>query len=558
VAYRRLTHPGLSTVPLTVRPNDRWQEATDPFPSTRPVLSAVVFAYRNENTILRSVSSLVQQDFDEPFEVIVATSGGDRTGELVRQSFPSVRVIESPVRMMPGGARNLGMKLARGEIIAFLEADCIARQGWIKNRVIVHRVGHEAVASAVAVANPHRSAARATAYLCCENRLERSPAGVAELPRSYGLSFTRELLNRAGPFDQDRRIEEDDLMAGRLLELGVSPWFDPSVCIEHVGPTHLIDLLKEQASRGRRQARSDILTRSAGRFRLKMESKTGLLTLALTMRTVRHGLVRSRFLSKNLLRWGPDRHELVVTLPWILLGLIANTLGWGQEQYTYAYKGAFTEWDGAGPSLARLRRQITTTGEKILALTFDDGPSDFTPDVVRVLSSYDVPATFFVLGERTASMPEIVRSIAEAGHGVGIHGWTHTAFTELDPGVLDADLSRTSDLLQNLTGSEYRNIRPPYGRYDGELVSALADRQLATWLWTADAGDWSVDASAAQIAKKALRSLTPGGIVLLHDGGGNCSATIRALPRIIEGALARGFRFVTLDEVPAIPRSWPA
>ena len=153
------------------------QNETDPLTSAGPVLSAVVFAYRNEATVLRAVSSLVQQDFEEPFEVIVATSGGDRTAELVRRNFPDVRVVESPVRMMPGGARNLGMKLASGEIIAFLEADCFARQGWIKNRVVAHRAGHEAVASAVAVANPHRSAARATAYLCYDNRLEGSPEG---------------------------------------------------------------------------------------------------------------------------------------------------------------------------------------------------------------------------------------------------------------------------------------------------------------------------------------------------------------------------------------------
>ena len=144
---------------------------------------------------------------------------------------------------------------------------------------------------------------------------------------------------------------------------------------------------------------------------------------------------------------------------------------------------------------------------------------DFTPDVVRVLSRYEVPATFFVLGERAASMSKVVRSVAEAGHGIGIHGWTHTAFSELDSGVFAADLCRTSELLQKLTGKECRSIRPPYGRYDGELVSVLADRQLVTWLWTADAGDWSVDASADQIAGKVLRSLTPGGIVLLHDGG---------------------------------------
>jgi len=531
----------------------------EPLAADHPVLSAVVFAYRNEDTIVRVVSSLVQQDCDEPFEVIVATSGGDRTGELVRQSFPGVRVIESPVRLMPGGARNLGMRVARGEMIAFLEGDCIARPGWIRNRVAAHRDGHEAVASTVAVANPEKAAARATAFLCYENRLEGSPVGPAGLPRSYGLSFTRDLMRRAGPFDETLRIEEDTLMAERLRELGVSAWFEPSVCIEHVGPNRLRDLLKEQTFRGRRQARSDILTRAPGSLRVKLESSPGLLTLVVAARTVRHGLVRSRFLSRNLKRCATDRHELAATAPWIVLGLIANIVGWGREQYAYARGGAFTELDGAAPASGPLRRRTTTTGEKTLVLTFDDGPSESTMDVLGVLSSYGVRATFFVLGENAASNPEVVRALAEAGHGVAIHGWSHTAFTELDPEVLTEDICRTEALLREVSGAECRDIRPPYGVYDQELISRFEDRGLVTWLWTAEARDWAADKTADRIARKILLSLTPGGIVLLHDGGGDRTETVRALPRIIEGAHARGFRFQTLDEVRTTGTGpWPA
>ena len=238
-----------------------------------------------------------------------------------------------------------------------------------------------------------------------------------------------------------------------------------------------------------------------------------------------------------------------MTAPWVLLGLIANTLGWAQEQHAYARGGAFTEMDGAGPAKAPLRRRTATTGEKTLALTFDDGPSEFTTDVLRVLSSYDVRATFFVLGENAASKPEVVRSLAEAGHGLAIHGWNHTAFTELDPEVLAKDICRTEALLRELSGVECRGIRPPYGAYDGGVVTQFEDRGLVTWLWTADAQDWVDNATADRISGKVLLSLTPGGVILLHDGGGNRSATVRALPRIIEGARARGFRFVTLDEV---------
>jgi len=148
-------------------------------------------------------------------------------------------------------------------------------------------------------------------------------------------------------------------------------------------------------------------------------------------------------------------------------------------------------------------------------------------------------------------MPEVVRSLVDAGHGLAIHGWNHTAFTELDPDVLAKDLGRAEALLRELSGTECRDIRPPMGLYDGELISRLDGLGLVTWLWTAEAREGADDATADRIAGKILLSIAPGGIVLLHDGGGNRSETVRALPRIIEGARARGFRFVTLDEVRA-------
>ena len=365
-------------------------------------------------------------------------------------------------------------------------------------------------------------------------------------------------MRRAGPFDEALRIEEDTLMAERLRELGVSAWFEPSVCIEHVGPTRVRDFLKEQSSRGRRQARSDILTRPPGSIRVKLESRHWLLRPVVAARTLRHGFIRSRFLARNLKQSAPDRHELVMTAPWVLLGFLANTLGWGREQYAHARRGTFTELESAAPPDAPLRRRTATTGEKSLALTFDDGPSEFTPAILRVLSNYGVSATFFVLGENAASMPEVVRSLVDAGHGVAIHGWNHSRLTELDPEVVAEDLCRTEALVRELSGAECRDVRPPYGVFDEELLSCFEDRGLVTWLWTADARDWTADATADHITRKTLLSLTPGGIILLHDGDGNRSETVRALPGIIEGALARGFRFVTLGEVRTSQTSFPA
>ena len=130
-----------------------------------------------------------------------------------------------------------------------------------------------------------------------------------------------------------------------------------------------------------------------------------------------------------------------------------------------------------------------------------------------------------------------------------MHGWSHTAFTELDPEVLTVDISRTEAILRELSGAECRDIRPPYGVYDQELISRLEDRGLVTWLWTARRATGPPARPPTGSHARSSSSLTPGGIVLLHDGGGERTETVRALPRIIEGAHARGFRFQTLDEV---------
>jgi peptidoglycan/xylan/chitin deacetylase (PgdA/CDA1 family)/GT2 family glycosyltransferase len=515
-------------------------------------MSVVVCAYRNDPTILQAVGSLLDQDFDEPFEVIVVTSGEGRTLELVRDRYPEVRIVESAVRLMPGGARNRGVEVAFGDVVAFLEGDCVARPGWIRDRMEAHHAGHEAVASTVAVANDGYAAARVTAYLCYDNRLERSPRGPAGIPRSYGLSFTRGLLKRAGPFDEALRIAEDSLMAQRLGQLGVEAWFEPSVCVEHFGPERLRDLFLEQAARGRRQARCEILSNPRGGMRVRMESRAP--HLALMLRTMRRLFVRSRFLVRNLRRCAPDLMDVARTSPWIALGLVANVLGWAREQRAYMRTGCFTELDGAGLSQAPLRRRTTTTGERTLLLTFDDGPSDFTQDTLDVLAEHEVPATFFALGESVAAKPAMVSAVAEAGHDLGIHGWSHADFTELCEEELEREVLFTRERICEVVGLDVRGIRPPFGRYDGDSCSWLARHEFVTWLWTADARDYEADTSVDRIVGNVLSSLTPGGIVLMHDGGGDRSKTVLALPRIIEGARDLGFHFVALRDVKAASR----
>jgi peptidoglycan/xylan/chitin deacetylase (PgdA/CDA1 family)/GT2 family glycosyltransferase len=516
-----------------------------------PVVSVIVLADNHADTVLRAVTSVVDQDLEELFEVIVVVSGSSPTAARVRQRFPSILMVESPVPLTQGGARNRGTSHAKGQVIAFLEGDGVARQGWLRNLLGSHQAGHHVVAGAVAVTKPSHAAARASLVLRFHGRSENGPAGPAGLARSFGLSFTREVLRRVGPFDEAWRTQTEYFMAKRLDYLGIIVWFEPSVCIEHVGPSRLDGLFEEQSSLGRRQARSDLLTVAPGSVRTALESRAAALALAL--RAARRLLGQARPLAGNLSRCAPARRDALMTAPCVVLGLLANASGWLREQHAYEKTGAFTESDGAGPTPGSLRRRTTTTGEKTLVLTFDDGPSEYTPDVLRALSRYGVPATFFVLGEQAATMPDVISAISDSGCSLAVHGWSHTPFTELDAQQLARDLGRTRELLRRITGSDCHDIRPPMGFYDGDVISRLAELDLVTWLWTAEARDWAPEVSADQIAERILLSLTPGGVILLHDGGGDRSRTVRALPRIIEGAFERGYRFVALDDVRGTP-----
>jgi peptidoglycan/xylan/chitin deacetylase (PgdA/CDA1 family) len=515
------------------------------------VLSVVVFGYGDEDSIVRSAASVVDQGFDGRFEVILVTSTGERTAQFVGRNSPRVRLIEVGFGLMPGAMRNIGIEAAFGEFVAFLDVGCIARAGWIRHLIGAHRAGHEAVASAVVV-RPRSTAARVNAYIHYPHQLEGAPRGPLGTPTSDGLSLTRDLLDRVGPFDETVWASEDPFMMRRLSAARVDPWFEPSARIELASPSGMRAFVREEAAMGHRQARTDVVLTASGLFRSELESYAP--RLAVGLRATRRGLAHGARIATRLARRAPKRGEVLAALPWIILGLAANAFGWIREQRAYARTGVFTEDAGSGPTRAPLRRVTTTSGTKTLVLTFDDGPSEYTPRLLEVLAEHQVPATFFVLGEKAIAMPDLVRAITEDGHDVASHGWSHTAFTELDPDALSSEIRRTGEAIRELTGTDCKDVRPPYGRYDAKAVNWLARQNLVTWLWTAEARDYEPAASVDQIVRNTLGSLSPGGIVLLHDGGGDRSKTVHALPRIIEGAWDRGYRFVALRDVRATLR----
>lgn len=179
-----------------------------------------------------------------------------------------------------------------------------------------------------------------------------------------------------------------------------------------------------------------------------------------------------------------------------------------------------------------------------VALTFDDGPGPTTNGVLDVLAREGVRATFFDVGVHVAADPGTVRRELADGHDVGNHSWSHAALTALPDQAIAGEIDRTQDALVAAGAPRPNCFRPPYGLIDGRVGAAAARAGTTPVLWTVDPKDWSRPGAAA-IAARVLGSVAPGGVVLLHDGGGDRSQTLQALPVIIDGLKQRGYRFVS-------------
>jgi peptidoglycan/xylan/chitin deacetylase (PgdA/CDA1 family) len=183
-------------------------------------------------------------------------------------------------------------------------------------------------------------------------------------------------------------------------------------------------------------------------------------------------------------------------------------------------------------------------GEKVVALTFDDGPSAvYTPQILRILAAARAPASFEIIGLLGAAYPGILRAENAAGMALVNHTWTHADLALLPAWRWPAEVDRTSRLLRGVTGHPVRCLRLPYGLGDRAVDAQLRTRGLAELGWDVDPSDY-LRQGAAVIARRVLAALHPGAIVIMHDGGGNRSHTVAALPAIIRGIRMAGYQIV--------------
>jgi len=203
---------------------------------------------------------------------------------------------------------------------------------------------------------------------------------------------------------------------------------------------------------------------------------------------------------------------------------------------------------GSGP--AATVSQVPGSGygpsDKVVALTFDDGPDPtYTPQILAALARANAPATFFEIGREVAAYPAVTGQVASAGDPVEDHTWDHVDLTHLPASSWPAEVDRTSAAITSITGRAVTCLRPPYDAVDPSVVSLAATRGLSTVIYSTDTDDWRRP-GVTRIVANALAGLHNGSIVLFHDGGGDRSETVAALPEVIAQIRARGYRLVHL------------
>jgi len=243
--------------------------------------------------------------------------------------------------------------------------------------------------------------------------------------------------------------------------------------------------------------------------------------------------------------------KLLIVLAMILLPIggyiVYQYLALTQQQASVKPVQSLREVPTPNLDKARVEKWNGIT-KKVAYLTFEDGPTALTPDILKSLQDQEVKATFFLIGSNIDEQPDVVRSIAKAGHYIGPHSETHDYDTLYKKKQYVPEMLQVQKQIKQLTNHSPLLTRPPYGSTPGinkSIAKEIEQAKLRVWDWSIDSMDWYYKDSAKEVAKTVIsRAEDPVEIILLHEQ----PQTLRALPAIVAGLKKKGYQFSIYDE----------
>lgn len=195
--------------------------------------------------------------------------------------------------------------------------------------------------------------------------------------------------------------------------------------------------------------------------------------------------------------------------------------------------------------------------EKLVALTFDDGPSKYTDQYLDILEKCGIKATFNMCGNQLADFSAEAKRVADDGDEIASHTWDHKQLTTLNAEQVRQELDDSFKAIKDATGVDTTFLRQPYGSINANVWLYSGGSMTMAAYWTQDSEDWRLPGADA-IVQHATANMKPGSIILMHDGGGERDQDVEALPRIIQAWQAAGYRFVTMSDLMASDPSIPS
>jgi len=188
---------------------------------------------------------------------------------------------------------------------------------------------------------------------------------------------------------------------------------------------------------------------------------------------------------------------------------------------------------------------------KTVALTFDDGPHPtYTPQLLKVLDSYKIRASFFLLGACVKRSPEIAQAISANNHWIGLHGYHHENFPQLSPTQLKTTLENTQFEIASACGlspSSLRDVRPPNGFFTPKTLSLLQAWNYRSVMWSVVPEDW-VAPGVSVVTQRVMQQVHNGAVIVLHDGYHGGANVAKTVDHLIPQLLEQGYEFVTIDD----------